>query len=341
MKKIQGISLSVIIAVCAWFIGQQVPIIGAPIIAMVLGMLIGKCLKDKTVYQEGLRFASKKLLQISVICLGFGLSLQTVFEVGKEALPVILISVTSALLGAYVIGRLLKLPYKTVVLVGVGSSICGGSAIAAVSPVVDADDESIAQSMSVIFLFNLLAAFLFVPFGSFLNMSHEIFAIFTGTAVNDTSSVTAVASSWDALYQTGHYVLDLSTIVKLTRTLAIVPIVFGLSWIQKQRGNGDNVKAPLPTFIIYFLLASALTSVVGYLGDMKWIEQPVLHVFTTLFGLLKNISKFLIVIVMAAIGINTDPVQLVSKGKKTLLLGLFCWVCVIISTLILLFIKFQ
>ncbi|WRK51759.1 putative sulfate exporter family transporter [Coprobacillaceae bacterium CR2/5/TPMF4] len=155
------------------------------------------------------------------------MNLGDIVKTGSSSLPIILSTITTSLVVAYVLCKVLKMPSKISTLIGVGSSICGGSAIAATAPVIEADDEEIAQSISVIFLFNILAALIFPTLGGILGLSNEGFGIFAGSAVNDTSSVTATAAAWDGIH--GSNTLDQATIVKLTRTLAIIPITLALA----------------------------------------------------------------------------------------------------------------
>ena len=162
----------------------------------------------------------------------------------------------------------MHIPGNISTLVGVGSSICGGSAIAATAPVIEADDDEVAQAISVIFFFNMIAALLFPTLGGILGFSTtsgESFGIFAGTAVNDTSSVTATASTWDSLYHLGSATLDKAVTVKLTRTLAIIPITLALAFIrtrsQKAEGKKVELKKIFPMFILYFVLASVITTI--------------------------------------------------------------------------------
>ena len=227
-KNAKGILLCLVLAIPCWFLGQAVPVVGGPVFGILAGMLITLLLKDKTQFQSGITFVSKKVLQYAVILLGFGLNLSVILETGKQSLPIILATISTSLIIAYVLHRVMHVPGKISTLVGVGSSICGGSAIAATAPVIDADDEEVAQAISVIFFFNMLAALFFPALGALLGFSTtsgEAFGIFAGTAVNDTSSVTAAASTWDSLYQLGTQTLDKAVTVKLTRTLAIIPII--------------------------------------------------------------------------------------------------------------------
>ena len=330
MKSWKGIALSLVIAIPAHFLGKIFPIIGGPVIAILAGMIITLTIKDKSPFADGLKFVSKKVLQYAVILLGFGLNLSIVAKTGVQSLPIILSTITISLAVAYVLCKVLKIPENIATLIGVGSSICGGSAIAATAPIIEADDEDVAQAISVIFFFNVLAALIFPSLGNLIGFDHlsgEAFGIFAGTAVNDTSSVTACASTWDSMWNLGSQTLDKAVTVKLTRTLAIIPITLVLAIIRtkKQAGSGDsnfNIKKIFPFFILYFIGASALTTIC-YACFAEGSEGYV--VCSSLFAFLKNVSKFFIVLAMAAIGLNTNIVKLVKTGGKPLFLGFVCW----------------
>lgn len=333
-EKIKGLALCFAIALVAWLIVEFVPaleVVGSAVIAILAGMLLALVIKDKTPFAAGIAFTSKKILQLAVVLLGFGLNLSKIGEVGLTSLPIILSTITTALVVAYVMSKLLRVPSKTATLVGVGSSICGGSAIAATAPVIDANDEEIAQSISVIFLFNVAAALLFPTLGGLLGLSDTGFGLFAGTAINDTSSVTAAASTWDTLHGTDGAVLEYATIVKLTRTLAIIPITLVLAaWrVRKAKQGGTDsgvkvsVKSVFPMFILYFVLASVITTVVTAV-----LSGSALSAANQVFSYLKTLSKFFIVMAMAAIGLNTDIVKLVKSGGKPILMGFTCWVAI-------------
>lgn len=219
----------------------------------------------------------------------------------------------------------MRIPSKISTLVGVGSSICGGSAIAATAPVIDADDEEIAQSISVIFLFNVIAALIFPRLGAILGLSNEGFGLFAGTAVNDTSSVTAAAAAWDGMH--GSNTLAAATIVKLTRTLAIIPITLVLSvWQMRnakkqgaEAGGTFDLKKIFPFFILFFILASVITTV---------FALPV-----SVTAPIKELSKFFIIMAMAAIGFNTNVVKLVKTGGKPIFMGVCCWIGISVVSL--------
>ena len=321
-KNAPGLLLCLAIAVPSWFFGKRFPIIGGAVTAIIVGMIVTLFIKDKSKLEAGIKFTSKKILQWAVVLLGFGMNLNVIFQTGVQSLPIIICTIAASLLIAFVLQRAMHMPSKITTLIGVGSSICGGSAIAATAPVIDAGDEEVAQSISVIFFFNVLAALIFPAFGSLIGFdtaSGEAFGIFAGTAVNDTSSVTAAASTWDAMWGLGSETLDKAVTVKLTRTLAIIPITLVLAFIRTRKANGTDgkkvsFKKIFPFFILYFIGASVITTVAVSLGADAAVFSPV-----------KELSKFFIVLAMSAIGINTDIVKLVKTGGKPLILGACCW----------------
>lgn len=333
----KGVLLCLVIAIPAWFLGQVFEVVGGPVFAILIGMVIALLFKEKGDFAQGITFTSKKVLQYAVILLGFGLNLGTVISVGKASLPVIVATITTSLIVSFVLCKVLKIPGKISVLIGVGSSICGGSAIAATAPVVEADDEEIAQAISVIFLFNIIAALIFPTLGGLLGLSNEGFALFAGTAINDTSSVTAAASSWDSIHSSGTAVLDAATIVKLTRTLAIIPITLVLAFwrTRKERGSGVKVGKIFPFFILHFAAASLITTVCNYAIGLGVFPDSVASFVTELFAFLKKVSKFFIVMAMGAIGLNTDLPKLIKSGGKPILMGFCCWVAIAVVSLIM------
>lgn len=317
-KRAPGILLSFALAIVAWILGQKFPVVGGPVFAILMGMCLTLCIKQDQSLQPGLQYTSKKILQYAVILLGFGMNLTDILEKGRQSLPIILSTITTALVIAFILYKLLKMDGKISTLVGVGSCICGGSAIAATAPVIDADDEEIAQAISVIFLFNVAAALIFPALGGALGLSNEGFGLFAGTAVNDTSSVTAAAASWDGIH--GSNTLDSATIVKLTRTLAIIPITLALALWQVRKakisgsraGGSFQLKKIFPFFILFFILASVVTTIFSLPPQ---VTAP-----------LKDLSKFFIIMAMGAIGFNTNIIKLVRTGGKPIFMGFCCWV---------------
>ncbi len=324
--------------------GFKLEIIGAPVFSILFGMILTLAvpkLATDAKMAAGIKFTSKKILQWAVIILGFSLNIGTIAKVGGQSLPVIVCTIATSLIVAFVMMKVLKMDGKVSTLIGVGSSICGGSAIAATAPVIEADDEEIAQSISVIFLFNVLAALIFPTLGHALGLGSEGFAIFAGTAVNDTSSVTAAASTADGIYNTATLpvnILSTAVTVKLTRTLAIIPITLVLAFwrarnAKKEGGEGNNFsfKKIFPWFILYFIAASIITTIVNACPE---------NAFTTFYigtfvHWMKWLAKFFIAMAMCAIGLNTNLVQLVKKGGKPILMGFTCWVCITLVSLLI------
>lgn len=322
-KNGKGILMCIALAVPAFALGRLLPVIGGPVFAILIGMALGPLIKTKAALASGIKYTSKKILQYAVILLGFGLNLKVIMETGKQSLPIIVCTIAISLFIAYVLHKIMKMSGNISTLIGIGSSICGGSAIAAAAPVIDAKDEEVAQAISVIFLFNVLAALIFPAMGSYIGfstVSGEPFGIFAGTAVNDTSSVTAAASTWDSIYGLGSATLDKAVTVKLTRTLAIIPIVLVLAFITARKqgtengGKGAAVKNAFPFFILFFIGASIITTVAMAAGVPAEIFSP-----------LKELSKFFIIMAMGAIGLNTDIVKLVKNGGKPIFMGACCW----------------
>lgn len=317
-KSYKGMLFCLLIAIPAYLLGKRFEVIGGPVFAILIGMCLALLIKEHASLQPGIQFTSKKILQYAVILLGFGMNLTDILAKGRQSLPIILATISTSLVIAFVLHKVMRIPSRISTLVGVGSSICGGSAIAATAPVIDADDEEIAQSISVIFLFNVIAALIFPKLGAVLGLSNEGFGLFAGTAVNDTSSVTAAAAAWDGIH--GSNTLDAATIVKLTRTLAIIPITLVLSiWqMRKARKAGEeaggsfDLKKIVPFFVLFFLLASVITTV---------FSLPV-----QVTAPLKELSKFFIIMAMGAIGFNTNLVKLIKTGGKPILMGLCCWI---------------
>lgn len=313
--------------------GFSFELIGAPVIAILLGMiltLVFPKLASLASLSGGIKFTSKKILQWAVVILGFSLNLSTIAQVGAKSLPVIVGTISISLIVAFIMMKLMKVDPKTACLIGVGSSICGGSAIAATAPVIDADDEDVARSISVIFLFNVLAALIFPTLGHAIGLGTEGFAVFAGTAVNDTSSVTAAASTAEGIYGYSG-ILSAAVTVKLTRTLAIIPItlVLALYRTAKAKKSGGSktdfsIKKIFPWFILFFVGASLITTVCGLLPE----NSVTLFYSSQFVPFAKWLAKFFIAMAMGAIGLNTNIVKLIRNGGKPILLGLCCWVSI-------------
>ena len=311
-----GIFIVAIIAIPAWLLGTFIPLVGGPVFGILLGM-IAACRKWPTTYDAGIHFTGKTLLQISIILLGFEMNLFNVFKVGSQSLSIIFFTLSAAFMTAWLVGRYLKLPGNTSILIGIGTAICGGSAIAAAAPVLSASDEDVAYSISTIFLFNIAAVFIFPFAGHLLGMSDIGFGMWAGTAINDTSSVVAAGYSYSN--EAGNF----ATIVKLTRALMIVPVTLVLAIYTAKKNVTDtnySVLKIFPWFILGFLVASIInTSGLIPLSICKVLAET---------------GKFFIIMALTAIGLNTHLKLLISNGLKPILLGLSCWIAVALVSLV-------
>ena len=331
LANVPGMALSVLIALVACFIESLLPIhvIGAAVIAMFLGMILNRFLKKTSVFSKGLKFTSKKLLKLAIILLGLSLNIRTVLNVGRMSLSVMLFTLLTCFGGGYFIGKALKLNWKLSNLISAGTGICGGSAIAAISTAIDADDDDVAYAMGATFLFDMAMIVLFPIMGRALGMSDQAFGIWAGTAVNDTSSVVATG------YAFSEAAGDFATMVKLTRTLAIIPavIVFALIQLHIKRKeardaeqSSEGLKANFrlskifPWFILGFLAMALLASI---------FTVPAGFVSST-----KSISKFLMVCALAAIGLNTSFSGIKKAGIRPMIHGFIISALVVIVALL-------
>ena len=320
-KNYQGLLLCLIIGIFSWFLGESFSIIGGPVFAILLGLIVA-LFPRKEYFESGITFTSKKILQYAIVLLGFGMNLFDIFKVGGQSLLIIISTISTSLIVSYIISKLMKIPNNISILVGVGSSICGGSAIAATAPVIDADNEDIAKSISVIFLFNVIAAFLFPILGDLLKLSDIGFGMWAGTAINDTSSVVAAGQTWASSHG-NDIALNYATIVKLTRTLAIIPITLILALYRSKKNTTTTVKFSkiFPWFILFFLFAAIIST----LFNMN----------PTLTNPLTKLGKFFITMAMGAIGLNTNIIKLIKTGGKPILMGLFTWISIAFVSLLI------
>ena len=325
-----GIALSLARALVATFIESILPIhvVGAAVIAMFIGMIINSTVKKRDALTPGVKFTSKKLLKFAIILLGLSLNIRTVLYVGRMSLTVMVFTLLTCFGGGYFIGRALGLNWKLSNLLSAGTGICGGSAIAAIAPTIEAEDKDIAYAMSATFLFDMAMIILFPIMGRALGMSDQAFGIWSGTAVNDTSSVVATA------YAFSEGAGDFATMVKLTRTLAIIPTVIVFTLIQlrlkrkeaEKSGDVKELKASFrigkifPWFILIFLGMAIITSI---------FSIPRGFVATT-----KKISKFLMVSALAAIGLNTSFSSIKKSGARPMIHGFIISALVVVVALV-------
>jgi uncharacterized integral membrane protein (TIGR00698 family) len=322
--RLPGLGLALAIALVALWLGRLAPLIGGPVIGIVLGILVRNTVAPGPRFAPGIQFAGKQVLQWSIIALGFGLSLDQVAKTGLESLSVTLVTMSVAFLAAWGLGRALGVHDQLKVLIGVGTAICGGSAIAAVTPILKPDEHDTAFAISTIFLFNVVAVLLFPLLGHLMHLSDLGFGLWAGTAINDTSSVVAAGYSYS------HAAGDYATIVKLTRATLIIPVCITLAVmvamrekrrLDKSGGASDfSLKRIFPWFILWFLVASAVRTT----GLVPVAMQPAIH----------GAAEFLIIVALTAIGLSANLRKMIASGPRPILLGLGVWAAVAVSSLL-------
>lgn len=312
-----GILAAAAVAVVAVLCAHAVPLVGAPVFAIVLGVLFRAVVRLPAPCKPGIAFSARTVLQTAIVVSGFGLSLAVVARTGLGTLPVTLGTIAVALILAPLLGRLLRIGGTLRLLIGVGTAICGASAIAAVSSVIEPDEAEIALAIATVFFYNVVAVIVFPPIGHALALSQDTFGLWAGTAINDTSSVVAAG------YAYGREAGDHATIVKLTRATLILPIVAAIAlWRARQRrGEGTHVpwRRIVPWFILWFLVA-ALVNSTGVI-PAPWHAG------------IGTVAIFLISVALAAIGLQTDLARLLRAGARPLALGFLLWIAVALSSL--------
>lgn len=323
LRTLPGLGVAVAVAAAASALGHLLPVIGGPVFGILLGVLAAAAVRPLrgSLWTPGYRAAGTYVLQGSIVVLGTGLSLQQVAQVGAGSLPVMLGTLAVALGGAALLGRALRLDADTRTLIGVGTGICGASAIAATTAVIKPKEADVAYAIGTIFTFNIAAVLLFPAVGHLLGLSPHSFGLWSGTAVNDTSSVVAAAASY------GGGAESYAVVVKLTRSLMIIPIVMALAALRARRertdGPGGRARVPwrrmVPAFLVGFVLAAALETV----GAIPTAWHPGLS----------TLAAFLITVALAGIGLNLRFAEMRKAGPRPLLLGGMLWAAVALTSL--------
>jgi uncharacterized integral membrane protein (TIGR00698 family) len=306
-----GLALTLAVAVVAYALGLRVPLVGGPVIAIVLGIVVALARPPAPRLAPGIRFASKTLLQTAIVLLGTSLDLGHLVRVGAGSLPVMFGTLALCLAAAAYLGRRLELGPSLRALIGVGTAICGASAIAAVASVIETDQSEIAYAISTVFLYNVIAVLTFPPLGHLMHLSAHAFGLWAGTAINDTSSV--VAAGYVYSPQAG----DDAVVVKLTRATLIVPLV--AFYALRRARHGVPWRDVVPWFIIWFVAAVLL--------DTAGAIPPFAHAPLTAAGL------FLIVVALAGVGLGTNLAAMRRAGMRPILFGGILWLLVATSSL--------
>lgn len=307
---IPGLIYVMVIAIVAQMIGYLFPIIGAAVTGILLGAFVNHFLGTSTKFSNGIHYTLKTLLKLAIILLGFSFSLTDVLAVGKSSIIIVLVSVITGLISTYYIGRMFGLDNQTALLIGSGTAICGATAIVTISPIIKAKEAQLTYAINTVFLFNILAI-LTLPFlGSLLELSDHQFGIWAGAAIHDTSSV--VAAGYTYSDEAG----AVSIVVKLARTLMLIPLVIAIAIMQsvqakrqaKEERESVNILSALPHFIFIFVAVVLVNS---------FISLPEI-VSTTASA----VAKFVIVMVMVSVGLKTDLANIKTVGYRPLLVGL-------------------
>ncbi|MGN6608730.1 MAG: YeiH family protein [Jatrophihabitans sp.] len=333
--EVPGLALAVAIATAATVVGRFVPVLGGPVSGIVIGVAVAALVKPGDRLRPGVNTASKFVLQLSVVVLGSQLSLSQIARVGGQSLPVMLGTLAGCLVAAYVLGRWLGIVGDLRTLIGVGTGICGASAIAAVTPVIGAIGLDVTYAISTIFLFNIAAVVTFPVVGHLLGMSQHAFGLFAGTAVNDMSSVVAASTTY------GTTAANYAVVVKLVRTLMIIPVSLGLAtWAGRRAvptgtglpardvadsGPASRARVHVLRLVPWFLVAFLLVAAVNTFGLIPAAAHAGLS----------TLSVFLITVALSAIGLTTDVAGFRRAGAKPLLLGALLWILVSLTSLAL------
>ena len=308
-----GIGICFLVAFLSILLERLIPgeLLGASIIALFMGTAINSFFHPAWI-KPALKFTSKKILKGAIILLGASLSVSTILSVGKMTFFVMLFTFAMCFGGGYFIRKLFKLNWKLSNLISAGTGICGGSAVAAIAPVIDADDKDIAFAMSSTFLFDMVMIALYPLMGKALGMTDIAYGIWAGTSVNDTASV--VASGYAFSEAAG----DFATMVKLTRTIAIIPTVLVFAYIgirvkrKEMQAAGEGKKVNLVKIIPWFIGGFLLLAIFNSVGFIP----------ANVSTLMKSTSKFLMVTALAAIGLNTSITDFKKAGLAPMFYGI-------------------
>lgn len=282
------------------------PLISPPV-ALFLGLLIAQFIGHPYLHLN--HRATHILLQISVVGLGFGMNVNSALQAGKEGILFTVLSIVGTLGIGFLISKLLSIEKKTAYLISAGTAICGGSAIAAISPVIKAEEKQISVALGTIFILNAIALFIFPFLGHQLNLSQTQFGMWCAIAIHDTSSVVGAASKYGAA------ALEIATTVKLGRALWIIPVAFVSTYIFKNK----NSKIKIPYFIGLFVLAMILNTYV-----------PIIHQYN---HYLTTIAKTGLTLTLFLIGCGLNKKALVAVGIKPFILGLILWIIISLTAL--------
>ncbi|MCU1288262.1 MAG: putative sulfate exporter family transporter [Acidobacteria bacterium] len=285
----------------------------SPPLALALGLIMALTLGNP--YPEQSKKTTKFLLQASVVLLGFGMNLNSVINAGKTGVLFTIATIFGTLILGYFTGKVLKINDKTSALISSGTAICGGSAIAAVAPAINADSDEISVSLGTVFILNSVALFIFPIIGHSLNLTENQFGIWAAIAIHDTSSVVGAAAKY------GNEALQVATTVKLARALWIAPVALIFAWLYRSKNAGLKAKLAIPWFIFLFLLVTVIRTYAP-------AEIP-----PSIFDSLVNLAKAGLTVTLFLIGAGLSRKTLKAVGVKPLIQGVLLWIVISLVSL--------
>jgi len=286
----------------------------SPPIALAIGLITALTFGNPYPAQTGK--ITKYLLQFSVVLLGFGMNLTTIYKAGKDGVLFTIATIFGTLLLGFAVGKLLRVKEKTSSLISAGTAICGGSAIAAVAPAINADSDEMSVSLGTVFILNAIALFTFPILGHFLNLTQNQFGIWSAVAIHDTSSVVGASAAY------GPEALAVAATVKLARALWIAPVALFFLLLYRRKGSQSNAKIAIPWFIFLFLLASVIRTY-----SPAWI-------FPSIFDSLVNLAKAGMAVTLFLIGASLSRAILKNVGFRPLIQGIILWLIISVVSLI-------
>ncbi len=287
---------------------------GSPPVALALGLALALTLGNPFPEVEGK--VTKYLLQISVVLLGFGMDLRAVYNAGKDGILFTIVTIFGTLILGYFVGKLLKVGERTSALISTGTAICGGSAIAATAPAIEAEKDEITVSMGTVFVLNSVALFIFPLIGTLLGLSQQQFGIWSAIAIHDTSSVVGASAAF------GDESLAVATTVKLARALWIAPVALIFAFLYRNKRTSDKAKIAIPWFIFLFLAATAVRS---YSAGL---------LLPSIFDSLVNLAKAGLTVTLFFIGVSLSRDTIRNFGMRSLLQGVLLWIVISVVALI-------
>ncbi|RVU54487.1 YeiH family protein [Anaerosphaera multitolerans] len=323
-KYLPGIILATAVAISATLLNDFIPkdILGATLLALIIGMLLNPVVEKFGFFNDGINWVSRFILKLGIILMGINLSFLQVLQAGKYGLLLMAFTLTTSFAVAQVCGKIFKINWKLTNLLAVSTAICGGTAVATLGPTIEAEERDIAYAISATFLFDIITVILFPIIGRMLGLSDTGYGLWIGTAVNDTSSVVAAG------YAFSDAAGALATIVKLTRTLFIVPVVLVFSWINAKKKaqsayattiNKVKVMEIFPWFILLFLVVVGIKST-GIIPEVA-------------VGSISNISKLFLAMALASIGMKTSLKEVAGVGITPMIAGVIIDTSVVIVAL--------